>query len=262
MVQETSKTGSSSTSSSNMTLFPYRLQDMLIKVSQDKRDDVVSWLPDGKAFKVHKVQEFVSDILPVYFNQSKYKSFQRQLNLWGFERIAKSGTAENGGYWHSNFLRDQPQLCKTLTRQKTTRGGAGVGGSSSSASSAAAIKKTKTNAKTTVQVVTGNGLSPFFPPSTSVATVIPCDGSVSSTTSSSSSTSTAIEFEGCSFFPLEPEHYQEMTDRVHKIMDGTIVIKKHLQKRPIPATIVEKEIQELMIPAPQISTRKSLVVLH
>ena len=44
----------------------------------DGMGSVVSWLPDGKAFKVHDPKVFVERILPTYFNQSKYKSFQRQ----------------------------------------------------------------------------------------------------------------------------------------------------------------------------------------
>jgi hypothetical protein len=62
-------------------LFPSKLRDML-RDGDEKTDDtitsVVSWLPDGKAFKVHDVEVFVQSMLPTYFNQSKYKSFQRQ----------------------------------------------------------------------------------------------------------------------------------------------------------------------------------------
>jgi hypothetical protein len=57
-------------------LFPSKLYDMLRDCCVD--GSVVSWLPDGKAFKVHKVEVFSETILPTYFNQSKYKSFLRQ----------------------------------------------------------------------------------------------------------------------------------------------------------------------------------------
>jgi hypothetical protein len=48
------------------------------------------------------------------FNQSKYTSFQRQLNLYGFSRI-KEG-ADSGGYYHRLFLRAYPDLCKHINR--------------------------------------------------------------------------------------------------------------------------------------------------
>ena len=97
--------------------FPWKLHDMLHECSNDQRMAVVSWLPHGKAFKVHKVSEFVRNILPRYFNQTKYKSFQRQLNLWGFVRITQRG-ADSGAYSHKDFLRDKPELCLFLARQR------------------------------------------------------------------------------------------------------------------------------------------------
>lgn len=41
----------------------------------------------GRCFLVHKKNEFVSGILASWFRQSKFASFQRQLNLYGFKRI-------------------------------------------------------------------------------------------------------------------------------------------------------------------------------
>ena len=90
---------------------------MLKHCEQEGKDNIVSWLPDGKAFKVHNSAAFVAEILPCHFKQTKYKSFQRQLNLWGFERITKGSTAEKGAYYHKDFLRDEPSLCKSLSRQ-------------------------------------------------------------------------------------------------------------------------------------------------
>jgi hypothetical protein len=95
---------------------------MLRNCVTEGKDNIVSWLPDGNAFKVHKVPDFVSKILPMYFKQTKYKSFQRQLNLWGFERLTSG--PDKGAYYHDQFLRDDPDLCSKLTRQRARKSGA------------------------------------------------------------------------------------------------------------------------------------------
>ena len=41
-------------------------------------EHIVSWLPDGISFKVHKIQDFETKILPRYLEQTKVRSFQRQ----------------------------------------------------------------------------------------------------------------------------------------------------------------------------------------
>lgn len=69
---------SSITQDTNTSLFPHRLYEMLVGCENQAKCHIVSWLPDGKAFKVHQVPEFVATILPRHFRQSKYKSFQRQ----------------------------------------------------------------------------------------------------------------------------------------------------------------------------------------
>ena len=101
--------------------FPQKLHRMLDAATDDGFDDIVRWELDGRAFKVYKVQEFVDRVLPNYFKQSKYKSFQRQLNLYGFQRIGADGPAKKG-YQHPNFIRGRPELCPMVTRE------AGVGG--------------------------------------------------------------------------------------------------------------------------------------
>ena len=62
---------------------------MLDEVKRAGGDFIVSWVPGGKAFKVHEVDQFVKKIIPLYFKQRQYKSFQRQLHLYGFQRIAE-----------------------------------------------------------------------------------------------------------------------------------------------------------------------------
>jgi hypothetical protein len=121
---------SSQTQQGSSVLFPWKLHEMLRNCVKDGKEGVVSWLPDGKAFKVHNVGEFVNNILPLHFKQSKYKSFQRQLNLWGFERLTTG--PDKGAYWHTQFLRDDPGLCKHLTRQRAKKSSSGASTSSGS----------------------------------------------------------------------------------------------------------------------------------
>jgi len=97
--------------------FPWKLHEMLDVVEQRGETSVVSWLPGGRAFRVHNPALFVDQIMKKCFNQTKYKSFQRQLNLWGFERVIRA-SAEKGSYFHPLFLRGRRDLCQEMARQK------------------------------------------------------------------------------------------------------------------------------------------------
>jgi hypothetical protein len=67
--------------------FPYRLHKMLSDVDSRGDSSIVSWMPDGLHFKVHDPQRFVETIIPSAFKQKSLKSFQRQLHLYGFQRV-------------------------------------------------------------------------------------------------------------------------------------------------------------------------------
>lgn len=99
-----------------VTPFPEKLHDMLEKIDGDNLSDVVSWQSHGRAFLVRDPKEFVKEVLPVYFRQSKITSFQRQLNLYGFRRITHG--PDNGAYYHQLFLRGRPKLCQGMVRVK------------------------------------------------------------------------------------------------------------------------------------------------
>lgn len=66
------------------SLFPYTLYTLLEDAERDGYESIVSWRPSGEAFKVIKRDEFMQQVVPRYFKQTKYKSFIRQLNTWGF----------------------------------------------------------------------------------------------------------------------------------------------------------------------------------
>jgi HSF-type DNA-binding len=53
--------------------FTLKLFEMLEHVADTGQEDIVSWVENGRAFRVHDLDKFVDDIIPIYFKQSKYK---------------------------------------------------------------------------------------------------------------------------------------------------------------------------------------------
>lgn len=96
--------------------FPWKVHRLLEESERNGDDDIISWLTDSKAFKVHNREEFSRRIMPDYFNSSKYKTFQRSLHLWGFESEFKG--SDKGAYFHKCFIRGQPDLCENMHRVK------------------------------------------------------------------------------------------------------------------------------------------------
>lgn len=98
-----------------LTPFPLKLHEMLSAVAAAGQEDIVSWQPHGRCFVVHKPKEFV-ELLPGYFKLSKLPSFQRQLNLYGFQRLTRG--RDKGGYYHELFLRGRVFLSHNIQRVK------------------------------------------------------------------------------------------------------------------------------------------------
>jgi hypothetical protein len=96
--------------------FPVKLHRMLKCAVNEGKQSIVSWNDDDKSFQVHNIERFVVEVLPQHFKQSKYKSFQRQLNFYNFQRVA-SGPNE-GSYGHPSFLRGNEELCRTIKRDQ------------------------------------------------------------------------------------------------------------------------------------------------
>ena len=51
-----------------------------------------------------------------FFSQTKYPSFQRQLNLYGFSRFAHG--RDKGAYFHACFVRGKRALVRNMVRRK------------------------------------------------------------------------------------------------------------------------------------------------
>jgi hypothetical protein len=106
-----------------MLSFPARLHQMLTDIEElGRRGDkslekIVSFLPHGRAWMIHDRKAFIDMIMPIFFFKQKFISFQRQLLLFGFQRITADGP-DKGAYYHQLFIRSCPELARQMTKAK------------------------------------------------------------------------------------------------------------------------------------------------
>jgi hypothetical protein len=84
-----SRLTSNSTRKMNEEPFPVKLYKMLEEAHDIGGQEVIGWSSCGKKFLVHQPKVFAETWMVRHFNQSKYKSFQRQLNLYNFHRQSR-----------------------------------------------------------------------------------------------------------------------------------------------------------------------------
>ncbi|GFH58108.1 hypothetical protein CTEN210_14584 [Chaetoceros tenuissimus] len=102
----------------NNLLFPQKLHKLL---DDNLFEEIISWQPHGRSFKVHQKEDFVKKVYPIYFKKSvKYPSFQRQLSYYGFTRQDLPGP-DKGGYHHPQFLRGCFSLCTQQVNRHVER---------------------------------------------------------------------------------------------------------------------------------------------
>jgi hypothetical protein len=97
--------------------FPSVLHKLLEHAEEEAYEDIVCWLPHGRAFIVRDTARFTLEVMPQYFRQTHFSSFQRQLSLYGFLRLTRKGP-DHGAYYHEMFLRGLPQLARDLKRTR------------------------------------------------------------------------------------------------------------------------------------------------
>lgn len=97
--------------------FPQKLHQMLSDLErQEGGSEIASFLPHGRAFAIHKPREFVKQVMTRYFRMSRFSSFQRQLNLYDFQRITEG--PDKGAYFHELFVPGRPILSTMMKRNK------------------------------------------------------------------------------------------------------------------------------------------------
>ena len=97
--------------------FPEKLYNMLELADAQgfgPSSNAISWLPNGRAFTVRDITVFMESIVPLFFRQSKMRSFARQLNIWGFKRVNTSDGSCT--YCHERFVRGSPEELRFMVR--------------------------------------------------------------------------------------------------------------------------------------------------
>merc|ERR1711862_280043 len=101
--------------------FPVRLHLILERCERDGYSSIISWMPHGRAFKVHNEALFVENVMPKFFFQTLMTSFTRQLGMYGFQKIIGKRNVDKGAYFHELFLRSRPGLAKGIHRNPKER---------------------------------------------------------------------------------------------------------------------------------------------
>ncbi|XP_018353743.1 PREDICTED: heat shock factor protein 1 isoform X2 [Trachymyrmex septentrionalis] len=94
-------------------------------VEDPDTNNLISWSPSGNTFLIKNQSVFTSKLLPHYYKHNNMASFIRQLNMYGFHKIA---SVELGGlkcdkdeieFAHQYFCKGSPHLVENIKRKVT-----------------------------------------------------------------------------------------------------------------------------------------------
>ncbi|CAJ1935412.1 unnamed protein product [Cylindrotheca closterium] len=100
-------------------MFPGKLMSILESAEAEKYDHIVAWCPNGSAFTVREKDLFIQQICSAHFKLTRWRSFAKQLNDWGFLRDRKRNSST---FSHPIFRRGDPEsltrMIRTDSKQK------------------------------------------------------------------------------------------------------------------------------------------------
>lgn len=86
-------------------------------VSSTASDDLVLWSEHGDTFRIVDRNRFAQDVLPLYFKHDNLRSFIRQLNIYGFQRVPSAkGRDRTMEFFHPMFTRNGLRNLKEIKR--------------------------------------------------------------------------------------------------------------------------------------------------
>lgn len=81
-------------------------------LDNEEISDIISWLPHERGFTITDKKRFATEVMPIYFKESKYTSFTRRLNRWRFT-IQTQGH-KKASYYHPNFVKGDVASCQAM----------------------------------------------------------------------------------------------------------------------------------------------------
>lgn len=94
----------------------------VVAILRNEDSTVVHWDEPGESIIIENIDIFSDSILPKYYKATKFNSFVRQLNFYGFKKI--SSTAYHGikssEFSHPYFRRDHDELLQYIKKKKVT----------------------------------------------------------------------------------------------------------------------------------------------
>jgi len=90
----------------------------MLESESSQHGKIIKWSSSAKAFHIDDVSEFARIILPKYFRTSKFSSFQRNLNLYGFFKVRRGPDIDM--YAHPGFMRGYPEYLSQLRKSRCT----------------------------------------------------------------------------------------------------------------------------------------------
>ncbi|XP_075559825.1 uncharacterized protein LOC142591373 isoform X2 [Dermacentor variabilis] len=114
---------------SNVPAFLVKLWKL---VEDEKCNDLISWSSSGQSFIIHNQIQFAKELLPLYFKHSNMASFIRQLNMYGFRKVANidqglRSDREEIEFFHNFFIRGQECLLELIKRKVPSSRAGGQG---------------------------------------------------------------------------------------------------------------------------------------
>ncbi|KAK4759443.1 hypothetical protein SAY87_022574 [Trapa incisa] len=113
MDRRSSERGGLSKQAKKSTPPPFLLKTFML-VEDPETDEVISWNAEGSGFVVWKPPEFARDLLPTLFKHCNFSSFVRQLNTYGFRKVATS----RWEFCNDMFRKGEKELLSQIKRRK------------------------------------------------------------------------------------------------------------------------------------------------
>lgn len=101
------------------------IQKLSLMLNDTKNSQYINWSEDGMSFIIFDLDNFVQNILPLYFKHDKFQSFVRQLNMYGFHKKNRLPRRKNQIYnknlqfyqfSHPYFIRNREDLLGRVKR--------------------------------------------------------------------------------------------------------------------------------------------------